>query len=468
MRACHGYGCGTVFELTPSGNTWVSSIVHSFQAGGDGVDPMASLILDGAGNLYGTTYATGNEPDFNGGGTVFKLTPSSGGWTESVHIFREMDGAVPGGSLVADGQGNLYGTTGGGGLGFGTVFELSPLEGGRWQRTILYEFHGGADGSDPSAGLVFDKSGTLYGVTFLGGGNPPDLDIGVVFELSPGSDGTWKEKVIHVFQGPDGMYPSAWLVFDPAGNLYGTTYEGGSGGGGVVFELTPSSGGNWTETVLHNFSGSPDGCAPFSGVTLDAAGNVYGTTYACGGNGGISYGIAFELSPNSGGGWTETILYTFTGGTDGGWPYGGVILDGSGNLYGTAYTGGNGGCAYSRACGVVFELSRNAGWTESVIYDFPSSINANPYGALIFDSAGNLYGTASDGSPGNYCCGTVFKLTPGRKGKWKETTLHSFTGGAKDGATPISALVMDLAGNLYGTTPAGGPANEGVLFEITP
>ena len=238
-------------------------------------------------------------------------------------------------------------------------------------------------------------------------------------------------------------------------------------GGGTVYVLSPFKGGTWTETIAHNFAGGSDGCNPLSGVTLDETGNVYGTTYACGMQGGITYGIVFKLSPSSGM-WNETVLHAFTGGSDGGWPFGGVILDSSGNLYGSAYTGGNRSCAYSKGCGVIFRLSSHGkNWHESVIYNFSSLANANPSGPLIFDSAGNLYGTASDGAPGNSCCGTVFELSPKQNGTWKETTLHSFQR-ALDGAYPDGGLLLDAAGDLYGTAPYGGPANEGVVFEIIP
>jgi len=455
-RLCPSH-CGTVFELTKSaGGHWSEKVVHNFLGGNDGFRPSASLIVDGNGNLYGTTAMS-----FNGGGTVFELNPSSGGWTETVHNFWETDGAVPG-SLTFDGSGNLYGTTAfGGAHGFGSVFKLAPTPHGAWQRIILYSFKGGTDVAYPNGTLVFDDAGNLYGTT-----QARSNQSGGVFELMPVADGQWTDKVPYDFKGsPDGYDPMAGVVFDSAGNLYGTTWAGGSNGSGTVFELTPSSGGNWVETVLYSFSGGADGGSPQTDLTWDAAGNLYGTTTYD----GSGSGVVFELSPSTGGTWNESVLYSFTGGEDGRNPFAGVIFDYKGNLYGTTNGGGLGSCAYGYACGVVFKLSPQSGntWKESVIYNFPNSANANPVAELVFDSAGNLYGTASSGANSNTCCGTVFKLAPTPGGDWKETTLHRFTGG-KDGATPESVLVLDSAGNLYGTTSYGGTAGDGVLFEVTP
>jgi len=454
------YGCGTVFKLTrSSGTRWSERVLHRFLGGSDGLAPSAGLIIDGNGNLYGTTESSGAPPDFNGGGTVFELSPSSGRWTETLHNFWSSDGGGPAGGVILDGSGNLYGTTAGGGTyGFGTVFKLAPLSGGGWQRNVLYSFKSGTDGATPFAGLIFDSAGNLYGTTTYGGAD----SFGTAFELTPLSGGQWTEKVLYTFA--NGADPVAGLVFDATGNIYGTTVGGGSGGNGTVFKLTPSSGGNWVETVIYNFTGGSDGGGPRAGLTWDAKGNLYGTTFY----GAAGFGVVFELSPISGGTWTESVLCSFTGGADGSQPAAGVIFDQLGNLYGTTEEGGKGTCADGRGCGVVFKLSpkSNGQWRESVIYDFPNGLNSNPVAALVFDSTGNLYGTASDSDSG-ICCGNVFELSPTADGGWKGTELYSFTGG-KDGAYPVAAVVLDAAGNLYGTADEGGSANAGVVYEITP
>ena len=264
---------------------------------------------------------------------------------------------------------------------------------------VLHSFNGnGADGYQPEASLIFDAVGNLYGTTYWGG----TYGFGTVFELTPSGGGGWTETVLHSFQpnGTDGNYPIAGLIFDAAGNLYGTTSAGGTYGFGTVFELTPEEGGGWTETVLLNFNGT-DGSYPHAGLAFDAAGNLYGTT---GYDGTYHYGTVFELTPTAGGGWTETVLHSFGNGTDGASPFAGLIFDAAGNLYGTTSAGGTYGT------GTVFELT---GGREQVLYSFKSRYGADgatPYAGLIFDAAGNLYGTTYWG--GNYGDGTVFELTP--------------------------------------------------------
>jgi uncharacterized repeat protein (TIGR03803 family) len=458
-RGNNGFGCGTVFKLTPSAGLWTESIVHDFRAGRDGIIP-SGVLLDSGGNIYGTTTSSGAPPNFTGGATSFKLTASSNGWHETVHHFGTSAAISPNGGLISDGAGNLYGTTSGGGsYEYGTVFELSPVAGGRWQSRVLYSFKGGTDGSEPEAPLVFDQAGNLYGTTFEGGSAD---NVGVVFQLSPGSGGRWNESILHVFQGPDGLYPVGGLVFDGVGNLYGATYEGGATCCGVVFELSPSNG-SWTENVLHNFTGgASDGWNPLAGVVLDSAGNIYGTTAAGGnvGNGGSGYGTVFELSPGSGGVWTENILHRFTGGSDGWFPEGSVILDQAGDVYGTTYWGGSSSCYHG--CGVVFKLSPTTGnrWKETIIRGLDGSV-ANPQSSLVFDASGNLYGSSSGGG------GAIFELEPhSGKGWWKLTTLYTFAGG-RGGSYPGGPLLLDAAGNLYDAA-SGGPAGNGFIFEITP
>jgi uncharacterized repeat protein (TIGR03803 family) len=370
-------GCGTAVELTQVSGGWRPKIVYNFRGGNDGNRPTGNLVFDGQGNIYGVT-VDGGSPTCQCG-TVFKLSPASGGWKESV-IYRfnktnnHNDGMFPWAGVIIDAAGNLYGTTqsGGNGCSFscGTVYKLSPAGSGAWTETVLYNFKGDSvnDGQYPAAPLVLDAQGNLYGTTHWGGAaTNAQCDLGgggcgVVFELSPNGSGGWTEAVIHVFESGngDGFYPEAGLVLDANGNLYGTTSAGGPNtcdGSiycGTVFQLSPSSGGTWTEMLLHIFS-SGEGFSPQAGLMFDTAGNLYGTTY----NGGVhNAGTAFELSPNSSGGWKETILHSFGNGHDGLAPDTALVIDASGNLYGAAPYGGSdvtGACA-SFGCGAVFEI----------------------------------------------------------------------------------------------------------------
>src|SRR5271167_1758353 len=320
-----------------------------------------------------------------------------------------------------------------------------------WSDKVLHNFNdNGTDGYYPYASLIFDAAGNLYGTTSFGGA----YGYGTVFELTPTAGGGWTETVLHSFgNGTDGAEPYASLIFDAAGNLYGTTQYGGIYHVGTAFELTPTAGGGWTATVLYNFgsrSGSgTDGYWP-SSLILDAAGNLYGTTQR---GGTYSWGIAFELTP-AGGSWTETVLHSFGNGTDGLWPQARLIFGATGNLYGTTQFGGTHGV------GTVFELTPTAdgGWTEQVLHNFGSSGTDGAFtqAGLIFDAAGNLYGTTFEG--GSYILGTVFELTPTAGGGWTETVLHSF-GNGTDGAYPYASLIFDAVGNLYGTTQHGGTYN---------
>jgi uncharacterized repeat protein (TIGR03803 family) len=276
---------------------------------------------------------------------------------------------------------------------------------------------------------------------------------------------TWAathERVLRAFNpnGADGTFSQAGLITDAAGNRYGTTYQGGSYDQGTVFELTPAQGGGWTEKVLYSFYPSAtDGYQPEAGLVFDAAGNLYGTTY----QGGTYFeGTAFELTPIQGGGWTERVLYNFGNGTDGDQPYAGLVFDVVGNLYGTTFSGGTYGG------GTVFELSRSGrGWAEQVPHSFGNGTDGSgPYaGLVLFGASANLYGTTSSG--GTYNSGTVFELTPTQGGSWIETMLHNFNGA--DGSFPYTGMIFDPAGNLYGTTfSGGGTYNSGTVFEIGP
>ena len=370
-----------------------------------------------------------------------------------------MDGENPYAGLIFDAAGNLYGMTGRGGTSrYGTVFELTPAAGGTWTEKVLWRFSAGTDGGYPYGDLILDGAGNLYGTTSVGGtyGN------GTVFELTPAAGGTWTEKVLYSFNYTDGAIPRAGLIFDGAGNLYGTTSGGGTSQYGTVFELTPAAGGTWTEKVLWSFGSGTDGATPYAGLIFDPAGNLYGTTLQGGTHGGTGRGgTVFELTPAAGGTWTEKVLWSFDSGTDGANPVADLIFDGAGNLYGTTSDGGTYGYR-----GTVFELTPAAGgtWTEQVLWSFGSGTDgAYPRSTLIFDAAGNLYGTTSNGGTSSY--GAVFELTPAAGGAWTEQVLWSF-GSGTDGIFPYPGLIFDGAGNLYGTTYAGGAYNYGTVFEI--
>jgi len=359
LNAGCGYGCGTVFKLTPGAKgQWTETLLHEFQNNSqDGYYPAAGLTLDAAGNLYGTT----TEGGTNGVGTVFKLAPKTDATnTETVlHSFCTTyhcaDGEWPYASLIFDAAGNLYGTTSqGGAYGVGgTVFKLSPGKGGNWDETVLASFNGAGG---PSAGVIFDKAGNLYGTTSTIYGGACNFG-GTVFKLTAGKRGLWTETVLHTFQdnGQDGFCPSAGVIFDPEGNLYGTTFDGGTYDAGVVFKLTPDKNGQWTEGIMHSFD-SNDGAEPYAGLVRDAAGNLYGTL-AYGGRQGL--GGIFKLTPRKGypgPDWAiEHVLLNFSG-EDGIYPFAGLIFDAAGNLYGATYYGGNLSECDFTGCGVIFEL----------------------------------------------------------------------------------------------------------------
>lgn len=409
------------------------------------------------------------------------------------------DGNIPRASLTMDTKGNLYGTTyQGGANGVGTVFEVTSAG----EESVLYSFGtGSADGTYPEGALILYK-GDLYGTTYGGGGvsGPYCSSCGTVFKLSPEpknrcASGTntgngWCETVLYSFGSglADGFGSTAGLIKDKEGNLYGTTQYGGESVAGTVFELSPEpadgcptgsyTGNGWCETVLYAFSGEPpDGQNPLGGVIMDKNGNLYGTT-GYGGSSTTPGGTVFKLTPepaggcaagsNTGNGWCETILYNFGSQTgDGALPYGGVVLDGKGNLYGTtsrALPGAEGG-------GTAFEVTPTGEetvlWTFALIeYD-----GCTPFAGVIRDSKGNLYGTTY--LCGRYGLGTVFELSPpAKKGEaWTETILHSFQGFNTDGGNPAASLLMDSKSNLYGTTEDGGTNSDGdpgTVFEVTP
>ena len=384
-------------------------------------------------------------------------------------------GANPNVGVTLDNSGNLYGTTYNGGDGYGTAFKLSPKN-GSWFLTPLYSFKGQPDndGAGPDSPIVIGRDGSLYGAAISGG--PYTYcqifggyqGCGTVYNLrphptiQPSPFSPWLETQIYQFTlDPDGAYPRNNIAVDAEGNMYGT---GGNGGNflGVVWELSPSNGG-WVEDPIYTFTNidGPGGGVPESGIVLGSDGDLYGTNSEYGHDDNGCCGTVFQLV-KSGSSWTGNVLYDFTNGADGETPYAGVIEDAAGNLYGATTTGGvNNG-------GTVYELSPNGqgGYNFQTIYSFTGSagLATGPFANLVLDGAGNLYGTTY--LDGRYGWGSVFKLTPVH-GSWTYSSLHDFSGGL-DGASPRCSLVFDHSGNLYGTTNIGGANGLGVIFEITP
>jgi uncharacterized repeat protein (TIGR03803 family) len=397
--------------MTPGVQAQTFSVIYNFNGGNEGGFPLAGLVMDAAGNLYGTTNVGGSSGI--GFGVVFKMT-DSGQETVLYNFLGGTDGANPEAGLLMDSAGNLYGTTyAGGAYGLGTVFKVSPSG----QETVLYSFRGGTtDGANPQASLIMDRKGNLYGTTCAGG----------AFGAGTGAS-----------CGPAGSSPN---------------------GGGTVFKLSK----NGNETVLHSFGGGTDGANPWAGVTMGTKGNLYGTTSA---GGTSTYGTVFQLTPipDSNGmppTYIETILHNFTHQDDGDVPYAGLIFDRAGNLYGAATGGGvNSG-------GTIFELTRSAsGWNFNVLYSLPGWDISGAFQNLFLDASGNIWGTTH--CDGTYQAGTVYELT-NSGGTWNYNSMYVFTGGS-DGLFSYSNLVFDTQGNLYGTTMRGNDTDGyGVVFKIAP
>ena len=428
----------------PSLHAQQVTTLYSFLSGTDACTPTAGLIRDGTGNLYGTTYNGGTF----GHGTVFKLTPSG---SESIlYSFGSSatDAFTPTAAVVRDGAGNLYGTTLSGGMyGLGTVYKV-PKTG---LETVLYSFadgnSGGTDGFAPYSTLVRDSAGNLYGTTTGGG---PD-DYGTVFQVT--ASGT--EIQLHAFVGADGADPVAGLIRDSAGNLYGTATEAGVNGNfGTVFEVSPAG----VETTLFSFDGA-DGQSPYGGLIRDSKGNFYGTTET---GGAFGYGTVYELTPSG----VETVLYHFTGGADGGYPKSTLVRDSSGNVYGTTTIGGTDGgeCGAILGCGVVFEVSKTG--VETVLHAFAGfpTEGQTPDSGLVMDNSGNLYGTTSGGGASG--CGTVFEVTPPNFQITASPTSATVTAGQ----STTSTLTLTPVGEFNGTVNLSCtvPKNDGLSCSVLP
>jgi len=358
------------------------------------------------------------------------------------------DGSFPAAGLVQDRAGNLYGTTQFGGNrtcpapDCGVVFKLAPNEDGTWTQSVLYAFNG-PDGSQPLARLILDREGNLYGTTQSGGDFSCGLGsgCGTVFKLAE----TGTLTVLHTFRDADGRQPLAGLIRDPEGNLYGTTYLGGRQNSGTIFKLDKD--GN--QTVLYNFGPQdPAGYYPYAGLIHDAAGNLYGTTNIGSSLLGKDWGCVFKLKKDG----KMDVLYSFIGGEDGAYSTAGLIRDGARNFCGTTSAGGGNG--------TVFKLDKDG--NETVLYSFTGGADgSSPYAGLVRDPEDNLYGTTQYGGPRNR--GALFKLD--KDGNF--TVLHTFTGGL-DGGNPKGDLIIDSAGNLYGTTYVKGRFDSGTVFKLTP
>ncbi len=402
-----------VLGLTVVAQAQTFTVLHSFTGGQDGANPLAGLTMDQAGNLYGTASLGGV-----GNGTVFKLAHRGSSWIlNPLYQFQGLpDGFFPEARVTIAADGTLYGSTFYGGIAgqgcaqggpvqCGTIFHLRPPASAcntaicPWTETQIYAFNSYPSLFWPNFGdLVFDRAGNLYGVAFQGGNRGGG--IGGVFELTP-SDGGWTETTLYNFQGrTDGAQPIGGVIFDAAGNLYGTTFgQPATGQYGTVYELTPSGSG-WTKSTLYRFQNGSVGASPRGDLIIDAAGNLYGTTSV--GGPGVG-GKVWELSPSNGS-WILSVIYSFPGSNFG--PFSPLLMDAAGNLYGTTLAGG----AFQQ--GSVFKLTHSSGgWSYSTLYDFTDgSDGRSPYGHLILDGNGNLYGTAGWGGPTNN--GVIWEITP--------------------------------------------------------
>jgi uncharacterized repeat protein (TIGR03803 family) len=385
---------------------------------------------------------------------------------QTVKTLLAFSGTESEGNLIFDSAGNLYGTTGDQyDPSLITVFQLSPNSDGTWIENVLWSSTGGSDPLNIRAGVIFDASGNLYGTSQYGGAS----NCGTVFKLTHNSDGSWSENNLHDFDCSDGNWAIGGVTFDQAGNLYGTTTFGGASNAGVVFQLTPNGDSTWTCHLLHTFTTGSDGGYPGHGsLVFDSKGNFYGT--AAGGAQGpcdllyAGCGTVFKMSPKGNGTWSFNVIYSFTGGGDGGAPVFGITFDKAGNLYSTTYLAGKYGD------GVVFELlpHANGTYSERVLHAFRGGDGMNPFGGVIFDSKGNLFGSTWEGGA-NQCfnsdgCGVVYELSPSSDGSYTDKSLVHFHGTPNDG--PYNNFVIDSLGNLYGVATGYNTYASGTVYEV--
>ncbi len=389
----------------------------------------------------------------------FSSTTSQGASTEVLYSFAgEDDGEYTDTDVEVDAAGNLYGTSVlGGDFGGGTVWQLSPV-GGSWVHTVLYSFTGGVDGGEPYKGVTLDGAGNLYGTAVTGGSGSCEGGCGVTYKLTKSGE-TWKHRVIHAFSGgADGSGPGSRVAVDKRGNVYGMTPTGGTNGLGVVYVLRPRSSGGYAFRVIHTFTGGTDGSSGSAGRMVLRGGRIFGAATTGGANG---TGTVFQLTPTQGGEWDFKTLYSFHAAPDGVFPYGALLFDSAGNIYGTTYYGGTNGL------GAVYKLSPTTSgeWNETVLYSFQTGSDGNSsISNLVSDAIGNLYGTTSEGGLGS---GTIFQLTPDPNGTWTESVPHSFQG-SPDGAFPYAGMVSDGAGSFFGATVHGGDDGDGAIYKFTP
>ncbi|HEY3660426.1 MAG TPA: choice-of-anchor tandem repeat GloVer-containing protein [Candidatus Udaeobacter sp.] len=388
---------------------------------------------------------------------ALSLVSATAATTDVIFSFEEDNGEYADTDLETDSAGNIYGSTVlGGDHGSGTVFQLSPTISG-WEQTVLYNFTGSVDGGEPYKGVTIDRHGNLYGTAVTGGSGGCEGGCGVVYKLTQ-SNGTWHQRVIYAFTGADdGAGPGARVTVDRSGNVYGMTPTGGMYGAGTIYKLQPHAA-SYTFQVIHSFTGGDDGASGSAGRMLLDHGRLYGAVTA---GGMFGSGVVFELTPTTVGEWDFRTLYSFHGQPDGSFPYGALLRTDSGKIYGTTYYGGQNGI------GAVYELSpRSVGeWNEKVLYSFQTGSDGNsPISNLVSDASGNLYGTTSEGGLGR---GTIFKLTAIGGGGWTESVVHSFAG-SPDGGFSYNGMVVDAFGNFYGATVHGGTDDDGSVYQFTP
>jgi uncharacterized repeat protein (TIGR03803 family) len=400
MKSFTSWSLITFVSLCAAAHAQTFSVIHAFTGITDNERPIGGITVR-AGTLYGTTRGFDEN-----GGTAYQLTPSGSGWVWSPLLFGGQQ-FTPWDRIVFGPDNHPYGTSGGYGVSaYGFVFDLIPplttckTADCFWSENVLYQFRGQSDGGGPYTGdLVWDQSGNIYGTTQVAGAE----GVGTVYELMKSGNG-WSEKVLHSFSGPDGEHPYDRVIFDGQGNLFGTTYDGGRYGFGTVFKLTPSGNG-WVESTVYDFQDSTDGENPHGGLVIDRSGNLYGATGSGGQDGG---GTIFELSP-SGNAWTFNLLHAFSGACG---PFASLSIDVAGNLYGTTY------CDGSHNQGNIFKLANTQnGWVYTSLHDFNINVDgAFPLSGVTLDSNGTLYGTTFEGGDLNCFppngCGVVWQIKP--------------------------------------------------------